>query len=90
MKKLEDAAKLLHPGVSHKILPLDFSQCDTPAFHDALMKGVKDIKIGVLINNAGVIDIERYHKITDKAIQSHIKVNKVKRRMFCSKVRLLL
>ncbi|EAR98547.2 oxidoreductase, short chain dehydrogenase/reductase family protein (macronuclear) [Tetrahymena thermophila SB210] len=77
VSKLEKVAQELNPAVKSKILPKDFSKCDDEQFALELKKDLQDFNIAALVNNVGVIDVERFEKISAQTIANHIKINMI-------------
>jgi 17beta-estradiol 17-dehydrogenase / very-long-chain 3-oxoacyl-CoA reductase len=85
--------KNINPQIQTRTIVADFGDCQREGFFDRIMEQLRDIDIGILINNVGISNIGRLttnigylHEISQQGLLKEINVNCVPMTMLTSLV----
>ena len=57
LTKVEDELKRTFPSIQTRIITADFIDCQHEGFFERILDQLKDIDVGILINNVGISNI---------------------------------
>ncbi|CAD8162821.1 unnamed protein product [Paramecium pentaurelia] len=74
-ENLIEELKKVNDKPQYKIVIADFQNCLQESFFQKIYQEVKDLDIGLLINNVGVLTVGEFHKTSDIDQQNQIIIN---------------
>ncbi|CAD8167445.1 unnamed protein product [Paramecium octaurelia] len=74
-ENLIEELKKINGKPQYKIVIADFQNCLQESFFQKIYQEVKDLDIGLLVNNVGVLTVGEFHKTSDVDQQNQIIIN---------------
>lgn len=76
--KLENVDQILrkiNPKIETLIISCDFASGTSPQFYEAIFEKVRNLNIGILVNNVGILNLSNLDKLDEKAMRDELLVN---------------